>query len=222
MPDIFNTGYTSIHVLNILIHVGFGATAIGLGLVQFFTRKGGSAHSWIGRTYLILFAVVIATAALGSFVFGFRGFLAALTLSAAYWLFSGTRVLALKDRSPTILDNAVALVFIAAAGALAAYQVYHPEQLTMPAFVALGNVTSICLYDLARNIGGAGWLRRSWLNEHIYKMIGSHGALISAAGGNMFVQLQPWSIFLPPLISLLLVVIFVLRHPLDSVPSAGI
>ncbi len=214
MTDIFNSGYTPLHVANILAHIGFGTIAILLGLGQVFTSKGGRAHAWIGRVYLGLFVIVISTAILGSIGFGFRAFLAALTLSASYWLISGLRVLKIRECGPRWFDNGVALIFIILALAFAGFMRSHPEQSTMAAYIALANVLFICMYDLARNLNRRAWIKRSWLNEHIYKMIGSHGALISAAGGNLFLNLQPWSIFLPPLLSLVLVVFFVLRHPL--------
>lgn len=214
MTDIFNSGYTPLNMLNVLAHVGFGTLAILLGLAQLMTRKGGPAHSWIGRTYLGLFIIVISTALIGSIAFGFRAFLAALTLSAGYWLLSGLRVLNIREGGPGSFDNIAALIFMGLAVALAIYMRGHPEQSTMAAYIALANVVSVCVYDLARNLNARAWLQRSWLNEHIYKMIGSHAALLSAAGGNLFLSLQPWSIFLPTTISLVLIALFVLRHPL--------
>ena len=214
MTDIFNSGYTPPHMMNVFVHVGFGTLAILLGLAQLMTRKGGRAHRWIRRVYLSLFIIVIATAMLGSVAFGFRAFLAALTLSAGYWLISGLRVLKIREGGPGSLDNIASLVFMAFAAALAIYMLGEPEQSTMAAYIALANFVSVCVYDLARNINARAWLNRSWLNEHIYKMIGSHAALLSAAGGNLFLSLQPWSIFLPTTMSLILIVFFVFRHPI--------
>ena len=186
--------------------------------MQFLTKKGGGAHKWVGRIYLGFFIIVISTALIGSVAFGFRAFLAALTLSAGYWLLSGLRVLNIREDGPRSFDNIAALIFMGFAAALALYMRGHPEQSTLAAYIALANVVSVCVYDLARNINARGWLKRSWLNEHIYKMIGSHAALLSAAGGNLFLSLQPWSIFLPTTMSLILIVVFVLRHPLRRNP----
>lgn len=219
MTDIFNSGYAPLHSLNVLVHAGFGALAIFLGLAQFLTSKGERAHRIFGRAYLGLFGIVLVTAVIGSIGFGFRAFLAALTLSASYWLISGLRVLKIREDGPRWFDNLAALVFISLAVVFAVYMRGHPEQSTMAAYIALANVGSLCVYDLARNINARGWLKRSWLNEHIYKMIGSHAALISAAGGNLFLSLQPWSIFLPPTMSLLLIIFFIVRHPLPRSPA---
>lgn len=212
MTDLFNSGYLPLHMLNILIHVGSGSIAIGLGIAQLMTRKGGLAHAWIGRVYLTLYVVVIATAVIGSFAFGFRAFLAALTLSAAYWLISGLRVLVIRTRGPELFDQAASLAFIAGAGLLMIAMNAFPEQSTPAAWIALAHLTLLCLYDLARMIGGHAWLQRSWLNEHIYKMIGSHGAMISAAGGNLFLSLQPWSIVLPSSLSVAIIALFIFQH----------
>lgn len=214
MSDIFNAGYLPLHLLNILVHVGFGTLAIVLGFAQFLTRKGGVAHAWIGRVYLAFYSIVVSTAVIGSIAFGFRAFLAALTLSAAYWLIAGLRVLAIRNTGPKLLDNVVSWSFIAAAATVFVVMRVIPEQSTPAANIALVHLTLLCLYDLSRNLNGKAWLRRSWLNEHIYKMIGSHAAMISAAGGNLFLALQPWSIFVPPTLSLILIAGFIIRHKL--------
>lgn len=219
MTDIFNSGYTPLHMLNVFAHVGFGTLAILLGIAQLMMQKGGVAHKSVGRVYLGLFIIVISTALIGSIAFGFRAFLAALTLSAGYWLLSGLRVLRLRAGGPRVFDNIAAFFFMGLAAALAVYMRGQPEQSTLAAYIALANVVSVCVYDLARNFNARAWLKRSWLNEHIYKMIGSHAALLSAAGGNLLLSLQPWSIFLPTTLSLILVVVFVLRHPLKRNPS---
>ncbi|MEM7329104.1 MAG: hypothetical protein AAF437_10210 [Pseudomonadota bacterium] len=216
MTDIFNSGYALPHMANVLVHVGFGTLAIIMGVAQFFTRKGGRAHRTIGRAYLAAFVIVLFTALFGSFVFGFRAFLASLTLSAGYWLLSGLRVLMIRSRGPGLIDHVFALLFIGLAIALAGFMRYGSVESTLPAYIALGNLVAICLYDIARGLFGAAWVRKSWLNEHIYKMIGSHGALLSAAGGNLALAWQPWSIFLPTTISFILIALFILRHPLRA------
>jgi uncharacterized membrane protein len=206
--------YSLGHNLNILVHVIFGTAAILLGVCQVFSQKGGKAHRRIGKLFVVVMSVALMTAAFGTFVFGFRSFLAALTLSASYGLISAVRVLAIRRSGPKIIDNVLSCAAIFAGACIIARILAEPLDEAMISYVVLGNVLLFSSYDLLRNIGGAAWLERSWLNEHIVKMLGSLGALLSAAGGNVMISLQPWSIFLPVGVSSLLILVFILRYPL--------
>lgn len=220
MSDIFNTGYSQLHLLNLALHIGIGTFAIALGIAQYFTKKGSTRHVKIGHTYARLFAAVLLTAIFGTFMFGFRSFLAALTLSATYVIISALRVTRIKNSGPRILDNILSVVFFSAAVVLMASPPAHELDSPLVINIVLANVLAICLYDLARNINGARWLKRSWLNEHIFKMISSHSALIGAATGNMFRDLQPWSIIVPTQICFVLIIVFIIRNPLPKEPHA--
>ncbi len=214
MNELSTTGYTPLHLLNLAIHIGAGSIAICLGFAQYFTVKGARRHIQMGRLFIALFAVVLGTAVFGNFAFGFRAYLAVLTLSAAYGIISAIRVFKIKDVGPQALDNLLSLAFCATAIGMLLFTPIPEEESAGIFRVTLGTLIAICVYDLARNVNGAAWLRRSWLNEHIYKMIGSHSALLTAAAGNLFVELQPWSIIIPTNICMVAILVFILRNPL--------
>lgn len=220
MNDFLNTGYTPLHLLNLAIHIGVGTIAICLGFAQYFTIKGSLIHVRIGKIFVALFAVVIVTAVFGNLVFGFRAYLAVLTLSASYGIISAIRVLKIRDIGPQGLDNVLSVLFCATAIGMLLFTSIPAEESAGIFRVTLGILIATCLYDAARNIKGAAWLRRSWLNEHIYKMIGSHSALLSAAAGNLFIELQPWSIIVPTNTCMLLILVFILRNPLPRMERA--
>lgn len=216
MSDFLNTGYTHLHLFNLAVHVTAGGIAIGLGITQYFTVKGSKRHKKLGRVYMTLFAIVLFTAVFGTFMFGFRAFLASLTLSALYALISALRVLKIRESGPRWLDNVLSIGFCAIAIGMIVFVRTHPQESALVIQLALANVVALSVYDLSRNIGGKAWLQKSWLNEHIYKMIGSHSALISAGAGNVLRELQPWSILVPVLILQVLTVFFIIRNPLPK------
>lgn len=149
-------------------------------------------------------------------MFRFRAFLVVLTLSATYGIISAIRVFKIKETGPRIFDNILSVLFCSVAIGMIIFIPIPPQESVIIFRTTLGTLIAICFYDLARNINGAAWLQRSWLNEHIYKMIGSHSALISAAAGNMFIHLQPWSIVIPTSTCMLLVIFFIVRNPLSK------
>jgi len=214
MSDFFNTGYSQLHLFNLAFHIGAGSIAIGLGILQYFTVKGSRRHIQIGRVFIALFFVVLLTAIFGNLMFRFRAFLVVLTLSATYGIISALRVFKIKETGPRLLDNILSILFCSVAIGMIIFMPIPSQESAIIFQTTLRTLIAICFYDLMRNINGAAWLQRSWLNEHIYKMIGSHSALISAAAGNMFIELQPWSIVIPTSACMLLVIFFIARHPL--------
>lgn len=214
MSDFFNTGYSQLQLFNLVFHIAAGTIAIGLGVLQFFTVKGSQRHIQIGRLFIALFLVVLATAIFGNLMFRFRAYLVVLTLSASYGLFSAIRVFKIRETGPRLLDNVASILFALTAIGMLIFMPIPAQESAVIFKSTLGALIAICFYDLLRNVNGAAWLKRSWLNEHIYKMIGSHSALISAAAGNMYIGLQPWSIVIPTSTCMLLVVFFILRNPL--------
>jgi len=186
----FDTLYDASHNLNIYLHIGFGSIAIILGLIQLVNLKGGSLHKRIGRLFLICFGVVIFAATLGIFLFEFRLFLTALTLSAAYTCISGYRVTCLKGLQPGSFDNIVTIVCLFACAAfIFTLEVSYSNYSTVTIYATIGGLILMCLYDCVRNFMSSTWLQAIWLDEHIFKMISALGALLSAASGNVLSEL---------------------------------
>lgn len=204
MNEFWAKGYSDPHMLNILLHVGFGTLGILVGLAQLVRRKGDRYHQLAGRVFMACGGVVIATSLMGIASFNHDPFLMTLTVAAFYHGASGWRALKIREAGPGPSDNALS------AGTLAyclGYVLYarvsgDPGWSAVTIYASLGAVGTVASYDLLRNIGGSNWLRRTWLYEHIYKSVGALGALVSAALGNLFedlgfvAQVGPSAIFL--------------------------
>jgi hypothetical protein len=188
----------TLHQLNILVHVVFGTLALLVGLGSIFTAKGGPAHVRFGRWFLGLAAVVLATAVLGLAVFNFRPFLTVIVLLSVYQAYSGFRVLRTRATGPTLRDGVFSGVFLA--GGLAFLLLLPRITLVWSPVVmysTLGTLLAMTTYDLSRFGWLARWRRGAWLYEHIWKMMSTYAALLSAFTGTVLEAYKPYSQFLP-------------------------
>jgi len=209
MEFMIETVYVNAYKLNIYLHIGVGTLAMLLGLTQLVNQKGSDLHRRIGRLFFMSFSVVIATATLGLFLFEFRAFLTVLTLTAGYSCLSGYRVLILKGARPKVFDNTVAtLSFIACVSFVFAVEYFQLNFSKPTIYATLSGLALTCLYDAARNVIPLRFLKRTWLNEHIVKMIGSLSALLSAASGNLLPSFGAVSQLAPTLICSILIIVF--------------
>ena len=87
-------------------------------------------------------------------------------------------------------------------------------------FAAIG---AILAYDVLRWFFPRRWFARVWIYDHIYKLISSFGALLSAFAGNTLRFAQPWSQILPSVIGGALIIWFFMRQARsrDYGPSHG-
>lgn len=189
----------TLHSTNIAVHVVTGTLALLVGLVPIFSAKGGAFHRRFGRYYLALMTVVVLTAALGVAVFEFRAFLTVVVGVAGYQAFAGYRVLRFKTTGPQRLDLVVALLALLGAGAF--FVLLHRIDLVWSPdvmYAVLGTLATTAAYDLARPLFRRRWVRgRFWLYEHLWKMLGTYSALLSAFSGTVLEAYQPYSQFLP-------------------------
>ena len=189
----------TLHTTNIFIHVITGTLALLVGLVPIFSVKGGANHRRFGRYYLGLTAVVVLTAALGVALFEFRAFLTVVVGVAGYQAFSGYRVLRCKTTGPQRLDTAVALFALLGTGAFVVL-LHRIDLVWSPGVMygVLGTLAATAAYDLARPLFRRRWIRgRFWLYEHLWKLLGTYSALLSAFSGTVLERYQPYSQFLP-------------------------
>jgi uncharacterized membrane protein len=196
---------TTPHLLNILIHILTGSAAIMLGLYMLATGKGTRRHSKQGRVFVALTMVVCSTAVIGNAVFRFMPLFAVLTLLVSYQLLSGWHLIYTRDKGPDTVD--AALLFGAAAiAAMLARQLFAGGAMTGASaavlYSTLGAVLSLLAYDAARWLLPRRWHTTLWRYEHIYKMLGSLFAMLSAAVGNTVRAGQPWSQLAPSAIGL--------------------
>lgn len=201
------------HTVNVAIHVGFGTVALLLGLVPLVTTKGGRIHTRFGRWFLVCITVVIATAVIGIFAFGFRAFLAVITLLSAYEAYSGFRALRIRFTGPKAVD---AVVSVFALGTAVLFIVYlrsvHWPWSPAVIYPTLGTLVAVAVYDLARFMFPKSWFAKTWLYEHLIKMIGAYTAVVSAFSGTVLERWQPWSQIAPSMFGTAAMLAFIVHY----------
>lgn len=198
----------TMHMMNLALHVGAGMAAMALGGYILSRAKGTPDHRQLGRRFAGLTLLVCATAVIGNLVFRFMPLFAMLTVLVSYQLGSGWHVVHTKARGPDLAD---ALLWLAALGAL----VWMWPRLSAGAneggasptvlYSSLGALASLLLYDALRWCFPRRWHARLWPYEHIYKLVASLFAMLSAAIGNTVRFGQPWSQLLPSLLGVLII-----------------
>ncbi|MDB5233116.1 MAG: hypothetical protein JWR44_109 [Hymenobacter sp.] len=189
----------TLHQLNIVVHVVFGTLALLVGLVPMLTRKGGGAHLRFGRWFLGLATVVLVTAVLGLVVFNFRPFLSVIVMLSVYQAYSGYRSRRARGTGPTPGDGLFSALFLLGGVAFLALLpritlVWSPVVM----YSTLGVLLAMTLYDLSRFWWRQRWRQSAaWLYEHIWKMMSTYAALLSAFTGTVLEAYKPYSQFLP-------------------------
>ncbi len=208
------TDHTPLHWINIGTHVLFGTAALVLGMLAICSRKGGRLHIVSGRLFLYAYLVVVFTAAIGLLVFDFRSFLAVVTLLSFYDVFAGHRALQLRGRRPQTLDRIAAALGVAAPWIFIIAMRYLREPWSpILTWSILGGLLVISGYDLLRNVLPVAWLKRVWVQEHLYKMMSAYIAITSAFAGTVFARYMPWSAILPSVLGFATIVGFLIAGP---------
>ena len=211
--------HSLLHTISIGTHVLCGTAALGLGLAQLWAPKGGDLHRRLGRLFTRMVWTVVATASFGLVVFGFRAFLAVLTLLVAYWTYSGVRAVRNRESGPTMRDGAASFgaLLVAAAFAFSLPRLHFPW---VPSIIysTLATVTLLALYDLSRFWFPRNWHRELWRYEHAVKMLGAHGAIVAAFSGTVLPGLQPFSQIMPSVLWTILQVFFVVQLRMRASP----
>lgn len=187
-----------LHQINILLHVIAGSSALLLGTVAIFSRKGKPLHKLAGKWFLAFMSVVILTGLVGVFVFKVNTFLLVITLSSGYQGFSGYRVLQTKSNKPFLLDISAIVITLSSC----AYFLYYFKLIGMywhPVIIysTVGYLLALITYDLLKYLIPAQRYGRLWFKEHIVKIIGAFSALLSAFSGTVLDVYQPYSQILP-------------------------
>lgn len=197
---------------NIVVHVTCGTAALVIGLVQLVSPKGGARHRRLGEWFVRLVWAVVVTASLGLVLFGFRAFLAVLTLLVAYWTYSGLRTVRTRERGPVWQDGAVSAAALASVTVFVFYLPYVRVP-WVPAIIysTLATLALVSIYDLCRFLFPKQWHRELWLPEHVVKMLGAHAALAAAFSGTVLSGFQPFSQIAPSVVWTLLQVAFVVQ-----------
>lgn len=199
----------NLHHLNIAIHVIAGSTALIIGLITMLLPKT-IIHARVGRTFLKLMTLTVATGLVGVLIYGRNTFLLVITILSGYVAFSGYRVIRRRSNKPHALDIIVALLSISAVF----YFLYYFSKIGIiwsPVIVysTVGYLCMVVAYDLFRYNIPAEVYSKLWIHEHIFKMVSAFSGLLSAFTGTVFPTYQPYSQFLPSIFGLLIIFYFI-------------
>jgi uncharacterized membrane protein len=206
--------HTPAHVANILLHVIGGTLSLCLGLVAILSPKGLRLHRRAGRLFMYSYSIVVVTAIIGIFVFEFRSFLLVVTILSIYDVYSGYRAIQLRGRQPAPLDIVFSLIaFITPWTFVIAMNGLHQPWAPALTWSILGGLILISTYDILRNILPLRWLQKTWVHEHLYKMMSAYIAIFSTFIGTVLPRYLPWTAIIPSTIGFCVIFGFFIAGP---------
>lgn len=201
------------HQINIIFHVTAGVIALVLGTILIVRPKGDRFHRKWGMYYLWLLVIVVGSGFLGWLFFRSNHFLLMLTVLAGYNTWSGFNVVRRKERRAgkfELLIGAIALTI----GVSYTVWLMTSDTVWAPSVIysTVSTLALVTVYDLLKGIFFHEGLKRGWLYEHIYKMISSFSALLSAFVGTVLPAFKPWSQIGPSGLCMMIVVYFIIKE----------
>lgn len=200
---------TSLFPPLLAVHIGAGFAAVLVGLAPILTAKGSRLHRLSGRLFVGVMIILLAAAWVMT-AMRFSPYLLALSATATYHVFSGTRVLRRRRPDLRVEDRARAIDWIAALGVVAVGLIVVGLIVTGrfegPPAVAGGLASAALAYggwDLWRFARPRDWpfSPNLWTYEHLLKMLSAYSAVLSAFSGNFLPFLPaPWSQLWPSLL----------------------
>ncbi|MFN7619453.1 MAG: hypothetical protein ACOVQ6_03145 [Brevundimonas sp.] len=216
---------TSLFDPALILHITCGLAACVVGLAPIFTGKGSRLHRLWGKLFVGLMAVLLACAWLMT-VLHFSPYFLALSATATMTLFSGVRVLGRKRPDLRRADRAKALDWIVTlsvvgVGAWVLVLVVTGQTGDLAAVssaLAYGALV-YGVWDLWRFARPTDWpfSPNLWNYEHLTKMLGAYGAVLSAFSGNFLTFLpapwsQLWPTFLFQTVTLIWIAVLIVRR----------
>jgi hypothetical protein len=202
-----------IHHVNLGIHILAGTVAMIIGLLAIIYNRQVAFHKKLGRYFVYLLVVVVATGFIGFLFFRNDPFLLMLTLIAGYVGYAGYRNVQLREKRGSIWDVSVALAVLSTAlmytWQLSQSQVLWNSSVILSTVIALALVT---MYDLIKYFFFHSHIKGWWLYEHIYKMISAFSAMVSAFAGNTLRGFHPYSQIGPSAICMILIALFIVQR----------
>ena len=190
----------------LVVHIGAGFCAVGVGLMPILSRKGSRLHRLSGRVFAVLMTLVLVCA-WAMTVLRPDAYFLALSATASLTLFSGLRVLGRKRPDLRPADRArpldwIATLVIVGIGILLMGLALTGQSDAPPAIVIALAYGSLSLggWDLWRFARPLDWpfSPELWTYEHLWKMVGAYSAVLSAFSGNFLRFLPPpWSALWP-------------------------
>lgn len=216
---------TSLFLPTLALHITCGLTASLVGLMPIFTRKGSRLHRLSGRLFAGLMATLLACAWLMT-ALHFSIYFLALSATATMTLFSGVRVLGRKRPDVRRGDRAKPLDWIVTLGGVG-------TGLWVLLLVVTGQTGDMAAVSSALAYGAlvyGGWdlwrfarptdwpfSPNLWNYEHLAKMLGAYGAVLSAFSGNFLAFIPtPWSQIWPTVlfqtVTMIWIVVLIVRR----------
>lgn len=206
----------SAHLANLIVHVGAGSVALGIGFAVLAKAKGTAEHRRLGRLFAGFTLVVSLSAIMGTLFFRFVPIFAVLSLLVPYQLVSGWRSIYTRSRGPQWVDGGLTLLALAIGAWLVPTVLAHPSQSPIVERSSLAALGALLLYDGARWLFPQRWHRNLWRYEHSYKLIASVFGMLSALVGNVIRAGQPWSQIAPSAAGVVVIAYFFSRIHRDS------
>ncbi|WP_247232898.1 hypothetical protein [Telluribacter sp. SYSU D00476] len=202
-----------IHQVNILIHVLAGTTALLVGGAALLTPKYLPRHARLGRIFLYLLSVVVATGFVGWLFFRSNNFLLMLTLLSGYVGYAGWRCVRLKEKKASAGDALVAILALTL-GVLFMLEIRKQDGSWNPVVIysTLGALGVVTVYDLVKYFWLHHRLRKWWIYEHIYKLVSAFSATLAAFTGTVLPDYKPYSQILPSAFCTLLILVLIIRQ----------
>ncbi|MFM9840092.1 MAG: hypothetical protein ACKVOQ_17635 [Cyclobacteriaceae bacterium] len=202
-----------IHHVNLGIHILAGTVAMIIGLLAIIYNRQVALHKKLGRYFVYLLVVVVATGFIGFLFFRNDPFLLMLTLIAGYVGYAGYRNVQLREKRGSIWDVSVALAVLSTAlmytWQLSQSQVLWNSSVILSTVIALALVT---MYDLIKFFFFHSYMKGWWLYEHIYKIISAFSAMVSAFAGNTLRGFHPYSQIGPSAVCMMLIIFFIVQR----------
>jgi uncharacterized membrane protein len=202
-----------IHHVNLGVHILAGTVAMIIGLLAIIYNRQVALHKKLGRYFVYLLVVVVATGFIGFLFFRNDPFLLMLTLIAGYVGYAGYRNVQLREKRGSIWDVSVALAVLSTAlmytWQLSQSQVLWNSSVILSTVIALALVT---MYDLIKYFFFHSYMKGWWLYEHIYKMISAFSAMVSAFAGNTLRGFHPYSQIGPSAVCMMLIIFFIVQR----------
>jgi hypothetical protein len=202
-----------IHHVNLGIHILAGTVAMIIGLLAIIYNRRVATHKKLGRYFIYLLVIVVATGFIGFLFFRNDPFLLMLTLIAGYVGYAGYRNIQLREARANIWDALIALSTLSIAlvytWQLSQSQVLWNSSVILSTVIALALVT---VYDLVKYFFFHSYLKGWWVYEHIYKMISAFSAMVSAFAGNTLRGFHPYSQIGPSAVCMMLIILFIVQR----------
>lgn len=201
------------HLLNLVLHIGAGIVALSLGFLILASAKATVSHRERGRLFVALTLVVCATGVIGNAFFRFLPLFAVLTVLVAYQLLSGWHVVYTKAAGPNRIDALLSACALSVTLFLIPFLFSSGPRNAASSVIysSLGALVALLAYDTARWWFPRRWHRSLWRYEHIFKLVSSLFAMLSALTGNVIRFGQPWSQFAPSVLSIVTILWFFRR-----------